>query len=130
VVVSIDLADGRYFLKKSGAFRSFARLDRNHCAETRDREADMSNIERMQDEDLAFGLADNEIKATAGRQLVASLAVGLVIAAAAGLMALGPGRHDNSEPVQHKFALVRQPTFVTPPGQRVASAKRYEIELP
>jgi hypothetical protein len=90
----------------------------------------MSNIERMQDEDMAFGLTDNEIQTTARRQFVASVAVALVIAAAAGLMALGPARRDNAEAVQHKFALVRQPAFVTPPGERVASAKRYEIELP
>jgi len=90
----------------------------------------MSNIERMQDEDMAFGLADDEIPTTARRQLVASAAVAVVIALAAGLMALGPARRDNAEVVQHKFALVRQPAFVTSPDQRIASAKHYEFELP
>jgi hypothetical protein len=84
----------------------------------------------VEDEDTAFGLGDEEIQATAKRQFVASLAVALVIAAAAGLMALGPVRHDRADAMQHKFALVRQPAFVISPAQQVASTKRYEVELP
>jgi hypothetical protein len=113
-----------------GAFLRLARSDRNYRANAAIGEADMGMKQLVDDEEMAFGLGDEEIQATAKRQFVASLAVAVVIAAAAGLTALGPVRHDSADAMQHKFALVRQPAFITSPAQQVASARRFEVELP
>jgi hypothetical protein len=80
-------------------------------------------------EAMDFGLSTVEIKSMAGRQLVASIAVGVVIALGLGLATLMPPSHKYAEAVQHKLALVQQPTFVSAPAERFASAKS-AIELP
>jgi hypothetical protein len=78
----------------------------------------------------ASGLDLDDVQASAGRQLVASLVVAIVVLAAAALMALCPTHTDLADVSQHRFAAVQQPVFVSQSTQRVAGLVRHEIELP
>ncbi|MGO8799857.1 MAG: hypothetical protein ACLQE9_01140 [Roseiarcus sp.] len=91
----------------------------------------MSSAQVFDDEPIASGLTGAEVQETARRQLVASIAVAVVILIGAGLAALTPAspRRD-AEAAPHRLASVQQPTFATPPAQRVASVRPHEIELP
>lgn len=84
----------------------------------------------LNEEAIAAGLSDAEIQIVAKRQLVASLAVAIVIALGVGLTAVMPASHDRAEAGVRKYTLVQQPTFVSAPAQRFASAKSHAIELP
>jgi hypothetical protein len=92
----------------------------------------MNATENFDDEAIAGGLSSAEIQAVARRQLVASIAVAVVIALGVGLAALMPASHasNDAEAAPHRLALVQQPTFATPLSARLASAKQREIELP
>jgi hypothetical protein len=56
--------------------------------------------------------------------------VAALIAAVAILTALRPAHHDTVAIAPHKLAGIRQPSFVTPTGARVAAIRRRGIELP
>ena len=90
----------------------------------------MGNVERLEDEDAALGLQVGEIQWVARRQLVGSLFVAALIAVAASLMAFRPAHHDTVDIAPHKLAGIQQPSFLTPPGARVAGIRRPGIELP
>jgi hypothetical protein len=79
------------------------------------------------DESHSAGLDLDKVQSSAGRQLLASLVVGVIIIAVAGLIALRPVHHDSAGLALHRFASVQGPTFVT---QHVAGRIRHEIELP
>jgi hypothetical protein len=89
----------------------------------------MEYVELLDDEGVASGLTADEIRLVARRQLVGSIFATVVIAAAAGLMALRPVHPDAAVAASQKIILA-QPSFVTSQGQRVASLKQHEIELP
>lgn len=90
----------------------------------------MNSANYFDEEPIGSGLTAAEIQETARRQFVASIAVAVIIAVGAGLAALMPASHHYAEAAPHRLALVQQPTFATPPAQRVASARQHEIELP
>jgi hypothetical protein len=89
----------------------------------------MENFELLDDEGVASGLTADEIRFVARRQLVGSIFASVVIAAAAGLMALRPVHPDSAVIASHRVTAA-QPSFVTPQAQRVAFLKQHEIELP
>jgi len=90
----------------------------------------MEQAEFLDDEGEALGFSLREVQSTARRQLVASLLAAVVIAAIAGLTGLRPTYRDTAEAAAHSFATVQQPSWATPPGQRVAAGARHGIELP
>jgi hypothetical protein len=90
----------------------------------------MGDNQQFDDETVSIGLSRAEIREMARRQLVASIAVALVIAIGAALVALAPASRDVAALASHKIASVQQPQFVTPLTARVESAKRIERELP
>jgi hypothetical protein len=87
----------------------------------------MENSAQFDDE--AVGLSEAGIVEMARRQLAASIAVAFVIALGAGFLALAPASRDVAALAPHKVASVQQPQFVLS-GDHVASAKRFERELP
>jgi hypothetical protein len=90
----------------------------------------MSANEYIDDEAIASGLSGAEIQAVAKRQLVASVAVAVVIALGAGLTAFMPAARDHAEVAAHRVAVVQQPRSAPAPDQHFASARQHEIELP
>jgi hypothetical protein len=88
-------------------------------------EQEMDN--QVFDEGHAVGLDLDEVQSSAGRQFLASLVVGVVIIAVAGLVSLRPVHHDSAGLALNGVASVQEPTFVT---QHVAGRVRHEIELP
>ncbi|WP_158818041.1 hypothetical protein [Methylocapsa sp. S129] len=90
----------------------------------------MEKVEFLDDEGEALGLSLREVQSTTRRQLFASLVAAVVIAVIAGLMAVRPAYRDTTEAAAPRFATVQQPSWATPPGQRVAAAVRHGIELP
>jgi hypothetical protein len=87
-------------------------------------EQEMDN--QVFDESHSAGLDLDKVQSSAGRQLLASLVVGVIIIAVAGLIALRPVHHDSAG-LALQVASVQGPTFVT---QHVAGRIRHEIELP
>jgi hypothetical protein len=79
------------------------------------------------DESHAVGMDLDEVQSSAGRQFLASLVVGVIIIAVAGLISLRPVHHDSAGLGLHRVASVQEPTFLT---QHVAGRIRHEIELP
>jgi hypothetical protein len=79
------------------------------------------------DESHAVGLDLDEVQSSAGRQFLASLVVGVVLIAVAGLIALRPVHQDSAGLALHRFASVQEPAFVS---QHVAGRILHEIELP
>jgi hypothetical protein len=90
----------------------------------------MQNVERLEGNDLGVGMSADEIRSVARRQFAASVVVAIVIALAAGLMALKPAYRDTADSAQHKYAGVQQPSFAAGPGQHIAGLKQNAIELP
>jgi malonyl CoA-acyl carrier protein transacylase len=90
----------------------------------------MENAQLFDDEDATSGLSVGEIQAVARRQFVASLFAGAVIVFVASLMALQPAHRDMAEAAPHRLAGIRHPSFVTPPGSRVAAMAQHVVELP
>jgi hypothetical protein len=90
----------------------------------------MNQIEYYDDEAIAPGLTGAEVRESAKRQFVASVAVAVVIALGAGLTLLAPAAQPYAEATARKVAIVQQPSFVTPAGQRLAAMKQAAIELP
>jgi hypothetical protein len=93
-------------------------------------ELEMENVELFDDGGIAFGLSVGEIQSVACRQLVGSFVVAVVIAAAAAFTALRPVSYDTAVVAPHNVAVIQQPSFVTPLGQRVAAIKQRELKLP
>lgn len=92
----------------------------------------MGETEYSTDEAIAAGLTAEEIQAVARRQLIASVAVAVVIAFGVAVAALMPGAQTSNyaEIPTHKVAGVQQPKFVQPLDHGVASAKPAQLELP
>jgi hypothetical protein len=90
----------------------------------------MSNTEFAEDEEITIGLSAAEIKEVARRQLVASVAVAVVIAIGVGAALLMPASQDYAQANSHKLATVQQPTFVVPQTAHVEPPKKHEVELP
>jgi hypothetical protein len=90
----------------------------------------MSDTERVGEETAWTGLSGVEIQEVARRQLIASVAVAVVIALGVGVAAVMPAHHDYAALAQHRTAFVQQPKFMPPPGGRVASVTRHQLELP
>lgn len=80
-------------------------------------------------EETDEGMTSAAIQEVARRQLTASIAVAIVIVVGFGFAALMPASHEYAQTAPHKVASVQQPTFSSP-SDRVASAKRFERELP
>jgi hypothetical protein len=76
----------------------------------------------------AFG--GDDIPTVARHQLVGSLVAIALIAAAASVTALRPVRHETAAVGRQSFAIVQKPSFVVPPGLRVAAIARRQIDLP
>jgi hypothetical protein len=92
-------------------------------------EAVMGDAGYFDGEEVGDGMTAAAIQEVARRQLGASIAVAVVIVVGLGLAALMPASRDYAESARHKVASVQQPTF-TSPSDRVASAHRFERELP
>jgi len=75
------------------------------------------------------GLSVASMQAVARRQLVGSVVVAMLIAAAAGLTAIRPGGSHDTSRSAHDFADIQQPTFVTAPGAQMAAMK-HDFETP
>jgi hypothetical protein len=92
----------------------------------------MSKTEFADDEEITIGLSAAEIKEVARRQLVASVAVAVVIAIGVGAAFLmpGSGSQDYAQATSHKVATVQQPTFVVPQTAHVEPAKKHDVEVP
>jgi hypothetical protein len=90
----------------------------------------MNRIDYYDDEAIAPGLTGAEVRESARRQFVASVAVAVVIALGAGLTLLLPASQPYADATAHKVAIVQQPSFVTPAGQRLAAMKQSSVELP
>ena len=80
-------------------------------------------------EEITIGLGAAEIKEVARRQLVASIAVAIVIALGVGFAMVMPASQ-YAQVAQHKIAPVRQPTLVVPLTARVVPAKAHQVEIP
>jgi len=102
----------------------------SYAALETERSTEVESVERLEEEGIGFGLSGTEVQSVARRQLIASIIVAIVIAAAAGLIALRPAYHDAASVGPHRFAGAQQPSFATPPAQRVAGLRRHGIELP
>ena len=72
------------------------------------------------DDEISVGLINKETQILVKRQLIGSLAAGLVILAGAAFISMAPTASDNGR-VRH-MASVQQPTFVRA-QERVASAE-------
>jgi hypothetical protein len=90
----------------------------------------MEKLDRLDDDETALGLSDPEIRWVARRQLVGSLIVAVMIAAVAGLMVARPARLDTVEAAPSRVSGVKQPSFVTAPGSRIAGLVQHRVELP
>lgn len=73
------------------------------------------------DDGISIGLINEETRRLVKRQLIGSLAAGLVILAGAAFISMAPTASDNGR-VRHNVASVQQPTFVKA-QERVASAE-------
>jgi hypothetical protein len=111
-------------------FRPQRVADRNNHRDPQVGEADMNGNEYYNDETIAPGLTGAEVRESARRQFIASVAVAVVIALGAGLTVLAPASQPYAEAAARKVAVVQQPSFVAPPGQRLAAMKQSAIELP
>ncbi len=89
----------------------------------------MSNTEFTDDEEVTIGLSAAEIKEVARRQLVASVAVAIVIIIGLGAAMMMPASHDYAQATPHKLATVQQPTLAIPQTAR-AEQKKHEVEVP
>jgi len=90
---------------------------------------DEPEFTRGEDVIVGVGLSVAAMQSVARRQLIGSIVVGLLIAAAAGLAALRPAYRLATAAPTHGFALAQQPMFVTLADQRLAATKR-AIEVP
>jgi hypothetical protein len=89
----------------------------------------MENVERLEEESIGFGLTTAEVQSAVRRQLIGSIVVAVMIAVAAGLVAISPVYHTiNVAP--HKSAGAEQPSFVTPSGQCVVGLRQHGREFP
>ena len=88
----------------------------------------MENARHFDDASTARFRGD-DIPTVARHQLVGSLVAIALIAAAAGVTALRPVRHETADLGRQYFAIVQKPSFVVPPGPRVAVFARQESEL-
>lgn len=84
------------------------------------------------DEDaIEAGLGGVDLQAMAKRQLVASVAVAVVIGLGVILMAMAPASRNYAEVATHKSSIVQQPRFVSRTIDGVAEVKQQRrIELP
>jgi hypothetical protein len=80
--------------------------------------------------DSAFGLDLGEVQASAGRQLLASFVVTVIVVSTATLISFRPSHADSAGLTFRSIAGVQQPTFVTQRTQRVAGLVRHGTELP
>jgi hypothetical protein len=90
----------------------------------------MENAERLEEEGIGFGLTAAEVQSAVRRQLIGSIVVAVVIAVAAGLVAIRPAYHDTVNVAPHKSAGAQQPSFVPPSGQRVVGLRQHGREFP
>jgi hypothetical protein len=90
----------------------------------------MDEVEILHSENAGLGLAVEDVPSVARRQLIGSLVAAAVIAAIAGATAFRPAHQDVAGLASHKSTGVQQATFATYGGERVATIKRHEIELP
>jgi hypothetical protein len=90
----------------------------------------MEKISFADDTGAALGLDLGEVRATARRQLIASAAVAIIIAAIACAAAIRPAHQDVAAAAPRRIALVEHPAFVDPHGQRLAAIVSDQIETP
>ena len=90
----------------------------------------MDEVEILHSENAGLGLAVEDVPSVARRQLIGSLVAAAVIAAIAVATAFRPAYQDAAGLASHKVAGVQQASFATSAGQRVATIRRHEIELP
>lgn len=89
----------------------------------------MENIQNFDGEVIASGLTQAEVQAVARRQLVASVAVAIVIGLGLVVTAMAPASHIRTATAAHRIAGVQQPTFVHG-AEHFAAVKQGGIELP
>jgi hypothetical protein len=77
-----------------------------------------------QDDAMDPMLSAGEVRSVIRRQFIGSVVVAAVIAVFAGLTALRPA-HVADNAASHRFAVVQQPTFVIPAGERLAAWKEH-----
>jgi hypothetical protein len=70
-------------------------------------------------------LSAGEVRSVIRRQLIGSVVVAAAIAVFAGLTALRPAHVADNAASSHRFAVVQQPAFVTPAGERLAAWKEH-----
>jgi hypothetical protein len=90
----------------------------------------MEKIDFADENGAALGLDLGEVRATARRQLVASVVVAIMIALVACAAAIRPARQDVAAAGAHRIAIVEHPAFATDHGQRLAAAASHAIEFP
>jgi hypothetical protein len=91
-----------------------ARLSNSPRIETTDEFEDVGGL----------GLSVGEVRSVARRQLIGSVVAAMVVAAAAGVMAVQAARHAEPYVTAHNFPVVQKPTLVTPPGRLTAAVNR------
>jgi hypothetical protein len=90
----------------------------------------MSNAEYFDGEEMGAGATRDEIRVSARRQLIASIAAAIVIGVAALASAFAPQSRNYTQAPTIRAAGVQQPVFAASSTQRVAAAKQYDVELP
>jgi hypothetical protein len=90
-------------------------------------EADMSEF--INQGAVRFHLSGSEIRVVARRQLVASVAVAIVVALGLGVTALLPASHNDAAVAPQRVAAVQQSKFAIP-AEHAAAAMQYAIEAP
>jgi hypothetical protein len=90
----------------------------------------MENVERLEEDSIGFGLSAAEVQSAVQRQLIGSIVAAVVIAVAAGLVAIRPAYRDTANVAPHKSVGAQQPSFVTPSGQRVVGLRQHGREFP
>jgi hypothetical protein len=92
-------------------------------------EAEMNNSEFINDGAFGFQLSGSEMRLVARRQLIASVAVVIVIVLGVGLNALMPAAHRYVAAAPHKAVTVQQAKFAVR-AEHVAAAMQNGVELP
>ena len=109
-------------MRKSEKTRSEESFSRSSGAPS-----DLDDLNFVRGEDIieGFGLTAVAMRSVARRQLVGSIVVALLIAAAVGVAAMKPIRKADTTAPTHRFAVIRQPTFVLP-DQRMSKRENFD----
>jgi hypothetical protein len=90
----------------------------------------MDNEESFDSQDIAPGLSAEDIRQVARRQLAASTATAMFIAAMAILAAVSPTRYQAATGTPHRTLTIHTPSFVIPGPQRTLAFTRQRRASP